>query len=816
MAKRAQIVHHRITDSTATTPAAPDENSIVRRLAMALGIDAHAVAIDKLPFVGADVTLGVENEYQAAVAGEAHAVDLPCLIRDSNYYRNLLRRTAAGDTAPQSVQRLDSFLTDNPARVWENSWVRFPRSCLSAYTLSVWESDLLDNKRQPNGALRCDADQFTITAGGESFLRIPVSYMLKLALAEAIASPGTDPTVRRIGQLAMGHFLNDNTSPETFSFHPVQGVLGMPPGVEAAGETLKRYLLSQLLTQFAGHAFKLFESGQRPLIYFAPNPPFRQRQLSALITDSFYRQLFMSPCLSGWDCGQQKHRYMVLCHEVLARSQLNAVAKLREAGIILNNLVVLPNLSNVSLANNGTHLSIGSQRLAALLAGNHAGFGGGVEKCLGDLAIKIVEHFLPLFVGTYSAAPGRFDFQEFHPERVLGFLPHELDFTHLRMLWRRWKKKARNRVFGRPLTPFGPEWLDRFIQKVFRLRGDLVPDARLIDYLVCLLSTEQSPGLDGTQDNEQRLKSDLAAMGAFDPAMAIYLLYRLRRYEKMGFSGFEGRHYSLFHRHGLDMAPAANLQCLLTALAYQQILRGAVTHGQIPDRPWIESERRQIVFSAAIGLPTVYVLRDTPNRFLATLLSEVGHCRASRRYPGYWRVPVDEYRQGLIRYLKREGAGLIEAMGMAPCLADLEQRIREPACGAGGRLIQGLLDHVGARHPFELNAAEFAGAAEAYYRDRLRLEHISEAFEMLRPQVAALDSYATWRQGHYMRPLLSLLGGASALEFWQRAETGVKAESLPLSELRRAIHLILLGLHRDGSLAPPAPASSMTSDGPAA
>jgi hypothetical protein len=32
------------------------------------------------------------------------------------------------------------------------------------------------------------------------------------------------------------------------------------------------------------------------------------------------------------------------------------------------------------------------------------------------LAIKIVEHFLPLFVGAYSAAPYRLDFADFHPE----------------------------------------------------------------------------------------------------------------------------------------------------------------------------------------------------------------------------------------------------------------------------------------------------------------------------------------------------------------------------------------------------------------
>ncbi|MDJ0669108.1 MAG: hypothetical protein QNJ61_17635, partial [Desulfobacterales bacterium] len=39
-----------------------------------------------------------------------------------------------------------------------------------------------------------------------------------------------------------------------------------------------------------------------------------------------------------------------------------------------------------------------------------------------DLVIKIVEHFLPLFVGTYSAAPYRLDFADMHPEAAPPFL----------------------------------------------------------------------------------------------------------------------------------------------------------------------------------------------------------------------------------------------------------------------------------------------------------------------------------------------------------------------------------------------------------
>jgi hypothetical protein len=228
--------------------------------------------------------------------------------------------------------------------------------------------------------------------------------------------------------------------------------------------------------------------------------------------------------------------------------------------VITRNLVVLPNTSNVSLANNGVHVSLGSSRLSAAVEAGESGFGREHEKYVGDLVIKIVEHFLPLFVGTYTAAPYRLAFQDFHPERALSFLPHQLDYTHLRMLWRRWKGKARISVAGNPVCPLGPKWLDRAIAGVFGLKGDFVPDFRLIDYLVAPMSTERSPALNGELGNERRLLEDLDHLGVFDSRMSPYQLYRQRDRASKGYSGFEGRYYSLFESFGGDMALAVNLQ----------------------------------------------------------------------------------------------------------------------------------------------------------------------------------------------------------------------------------------------------------------
>ena len=83
------------------------------------------------------------------------------------------------------------------------------------------------------------------------------------------------------------------------------------------------------------------------------------------------------------------------------------------------------------------------------------------------------------------------------------------------------------------------------------------------------------------------------------------LLYRNRSYHVMGFSGFEGRHYSQFESVMGDLTEAANLQQLVTALAYKYVLNGTVSHSCIPDTTAVESERRQIFFGTAIGIPTL-------------------------------------------------------------------------------------------------------------------------------------------------------------------------------------------------------------------
>ena len=741
------------------------------------------------PFCEKDTTAGMEFELQVSVEGKADNVDLPLTIRKSNYFLNIIKRSERGDCPEHVLSDLKGFLEDEMTSVWENSWVRLKTKDLSGYAVHTLEHDLLADKTRPEGPFRSDKQQFFCIHKGKQWLRLPLSYILKLALADCTGREKQLPEqIKARSIMLQDHFLSDNTSPEILSLSISDSHLSSI-GASAAKEAARTFFFTQMLVQYANKRFELQENGQRALLYFSPQAPQQQKAINELVPDSFYRQLFMSPCLSGWERGEEKKRYMSLCHRTLSRSQLNTISKLKEAGIITNNLIVLPNTSNTCLANNGTHVTLASKVLSAAASDPTSGFTSQVEKYFGDMVIKILEHFLPLQVATTSAAPYRIDYADFHPEKVLGFLPHELDYTHLRMIWRRWKKKADISFFGNPVTPFGPRKLDRLCSLLMRTKGDYVPDFRLIDYLVALLSTETSPALNGMMGNQQELKDDLAEMGVFDRKMAIYLPVRQRQFETMGFSGFEGRSYSLFPSLLTDIQHCVDLQNLLTALAFHYVLQGRVTHGDIPDNPHCESERRQIFFAAAIGIPTVYVDSNTDNRFLARIVSHIDHRRNSRRYKGYIRIHVKQYQLALIRMLKTDGLELIEDRKLNETLISLENQIINPELSAASRLTKEILQKSGVkRPPLSIPAASFNRASENYYRNELRRRHLQEGLLTLvedcrNPAIA---------ENHHLRQLCTALGiTAPADVFFERHGKELIEETLPAKPLRQMVMLCI-------------------------
>jgi hypothetical protein len=331
------------------------------------------------------------------------------------------------------------------------------------------------------------------------------------------------------------------------------------------------------------------------------------------------------------------------------------------------------------------------------------------------------------------------------------------------------------------------------LSTVLCLKGDCVTDFRIIDYLVALLSTSESPALDGTIGNDSRLKRDLSQLGIFNDAMSVYLLYKLRTFRTMGFSGFEGRHYSLFENFGQDMGDGITLQALVTALAFKYVMSGAVRHCDIPNGPEMESERRQFIFGTAIDIATCNVRHDTPNRFLHRILSRTTKTRNSRRYPGYLRVRLHDYRLALLQTIEEDGQDLIEQFDARDTVIGLKERLLHPDEHAvGHRLIHGILREAGARSPLHLPADEFNTTAEGYYRETLRMRQLAEALDILTEDLAAMEHRGI---GDEFAPALrAAVGSGGGVSFLRDARRHILRETADAETLRRCIHVTLLAV----------------------
>ncbi len=684
-----------------------------RRIFEALnGCCGARIAMPRMPFGDGDVTAGTESELATAVAGAVEDVDLPLALEQ---YITGLAEGGNRCTREDLIARVRGWL--NAGTVWEYSRIRMPEEVLGTRAREMLRKDL---------ARRDDRDDFIVWRSRERWLRLPPSYVLRLALADAVDGRTDLPEpLRAASERMLACFHNDNTSPETISLYVVAQ---RAVGVAVARENAARFLLTQLLTSYINDHFRLTLSGQRLLVYSAPTPATRIKTLSGMVTADAYRSLLVNPCLAGWQHGEEKKAYMHLCHEVLSRSRTHASTRQWQAGLdqpsMLQRIVC-----DTSLLNNGVHLSLGSRLLSREFGERPDG--RFEEKYLGDLCAKIVEHFLPLFVGTYTAAPQRLGPARMRANQAMGFLPNELTSQHLGFVWQTWKRKA---------------------GVLAALKGDFIGDARLLDYFAALPSTTGAAGLDGRMGNAERVKQALQRVDLFDQRMGVYALYRLRAVGTIGFSGFEGRHYSLFERFEGDLAPAAELQQLVTALAYRYMATGAFSHPDIPDDPFTESERRQIFFAAAIGLPVFYVSRTTRNRFLLRVLARTRGVRSSRRYPTYLRVELDAYRMALHDMVVEDAAELLEMGNFRPALGELCERLTEVGGRAERRVTQGVLEELGVPNPLAVDSESFNHAAEGYYRGRLcssqsqealRLSgaHLDELLKHSRGEVAALGRW---------------------------------------------------------------------------
>jgi hypothetical protein len=268
----------------------------------------------------------------------------------------------------------------------------------------------------------------------------------------------------------------------------------------------------------------------------------------------------------------------------------------------------------------------------------------------------------------------------------------------------------------------------------------------------------------------------------------------------MGFSGFEGRHYSLFENIEEDMGRAADLQNLLNVLAFKYIAEGKLMHAHIPDDPSVESERRQIVFGSAIGVPTFFIRHDTKNLFLRRIIDKTSRVRLSRRYPGYLRVYNLEYRKALLSILREDAADLIEMLGLKETMDDLTLRLECPDSHAtAGRLTGSILESAGEKSPLHMKANDFNKAAEKFYRDDLKRHHIRDAFRLLEEDMSRIDAVCHKDKQMMRNALQFTLKDQNVSQFLSITKEKAIREEVSTNDLVKLINLTLISIDNDRS-----------------
>ncbi|MGD0232328.1 MAG: hypothetical protein ABSC19_18560 [Syntrophorhabdales bacterium] len=174
--------------------------------------------------------------------------------------------------------------------IGERGWVRFPKEVLNPFALEILRRGLLAPKGNAAAGPRPDTHKLTFTEGGLEFVRVPVSYLVRLALADAVGGTNVHPVVHRTGVRLLDHFLRDSPSPGTHSFYIVHGASAKGPESGPARETGRPFLLTQLLVMYANDKFQLAPSGQKATMCLSPHSPaLRRYQRYLRVCDSRYR-----------------------------------------------------------------------------------------------------------------------------------------------------------------------------------------------------------------------------------------------------------------------------------------------------------------------------------------------------------------------------------------------------------------------------------------------------------------------------------------------------------------------------------------------
>jgi hypothetical protein len=243
------------------------------------------------------------------------------------------------------------------------------------------------------------------------------------------------------------------------------------------------------------------------------------------------------------------------------------------------------------------------------------------------------------------------------------------------------------------------------------------------------------------------------------------------------------------------MAEAVDMQNLVTALACRYILEGKINHHDIPDQPSIESERRQIFFGKAIGIPTFYVRADTGNRFLKKILGDIPSQRNSKRYKGYVRIRHDEYNLALLRLLETDAADLIASQNLEPRMVSLRQRLTDDGSSTFAKIIAGVRDELpGKKSLFNFPAEVFNGAMERYYRTGLKARYLGEALDVFVDDCQRLEKLG---DPCLKQVMTAITTEVTASEYITRNRQAILDESANPGQLQEMLRISLAIIHHE-------------------
>jgi hypothetical protein len=155
-------------------------------------------------------------------------------------------------------------------------------------------------------------------------------------------------------------------------------------------------------------------------------------------------------------------------------------------------------------------------------------------------------------------------------------------------------------------------------------------------------------------------------------------------------------------------------------------------------------------------------------------------------------------RKALVEIIRQDAADLIQILNMQDTILDLHLRLTDPEnFSVHSKLTKGILNKAGATSPMAISGHEFNSMAEKYYREDLKNHQIAEGFQVLKKDLAKIDSWESWRNGRYNKALWRILEGMGAEEYLRTRKGDVINGEASVAVLKTLIHLMLLTIHQN-------------------